>query len=81
VDLVTDLVRWHVTLNSGAVLTVWADGYSVTDEGHVFGVLAEVPVHEQVRYTVMGRTPTNPDRVAIALAVIPTDLVAEVRSG
>ncbi len=78
--IVNELTRWRMTLSNGTVLSLWAEQLLVSEEVYEFGVLADVPVEEQGRFRVTARTPVNPGREAIALSVIPRDLVTEIRS-
>lgn len=78
--LINSLDRWQVTLSTGAVVEVWADAYSEEDAGYVFVVLADVDPEEQARLFLQGRTPSDPRRVVVAVAVFPTDQVTKVRS-
>jgi len=78
--LITSLDRWRVTLQTGAEIEVWADGYTEEGGRHVFGVLADVDPDEHDRLAIGGKTPSDPRRVIVTLAVIPSDQIATVRS-
>jgi hypothetical protein len=80
IELITDLDKWQVTLRTGAVIEVWADGYQEIGAHYVFGVLATTtdPPHDGMLIT--GRTPSDPSRVVIALSRIPIDAVADLHT-
>lgn len=80
-QLVTRLTRWQIALRSGGVIEVWADGYSTVDGDYVFGVLADAPQEEREDLRISGTTPTSPDRVIVALAIVPTTEVESIRGG
>jgi len=80
VEVVGGLTRWLVTLRSGAVIELWADGYHEVDGQHVFGVLADVPVEDQQGLRISGSAPTDPRRVIVTLSSIPSAEVDKVRS-
>jgi hypothetical protein len=80
VELITELDRWQITLHTGQIIDVWADGYQELDGQYVFGVLATSPEPPHASILVTGRTPTDPSRVIIALARIPIDTVAELHT-
>jgi hypothetical protein len=79
VQTLTELTPWRVTLTTGAVVQVWADGYQILDEVYSFGVLV-LADGEPETVLVTNRSPGNPSRFIIALAQFPVDLVAEIES-
>ena len=72
--------RWEVTPNDGSVVEVWADGFQELDGVYSFGVLVAAEGEEGSTLLVTNRTPSNPDRLVIALAQFPVSAVAEIRS-
>ena len=58
-------------------MSVWADSYSRYDQALVFGVLADVEPEDQIGLDITGRTPTNPRRVIVTVARIPTAALAD----
>jgi len=81
VRLVTDISPWKVTLKDGTVVEVWAAGYQELDGIYSFGVLVDAEDGDDSDVLVTNRTPSNPDRLVIALAHFPVSAVAEIRSG
>jgi len=78
---ITEISRWDVTLTDGSVIEVWADGYQEIDGVYSFGVLVDTEAEEVGSgLLVTNRTPSNPDRLVIALAQFPVSAVAEIRS-
>ncbi len=77
---VTEITRWYVTLNDGTTVEVWADGYQELDGLYSFGVLVDAEGEVGSEVLVTNRTPSNPDRLVIALAQFPVSAVAEIRS-
>ncbi len=69
-------LAWHVTLQSGALIVLWADAYATEENAYVFSVLVRATATEQVELDVTARTPADPARVAVTVARIPR---AEVR--
>jgi hypothetical protein len=79
-EFITGLAGWEITLLDGVVIRVWASAYSVEDGNHVFSALLRVPVDDQDRVEVRAHTPTDPERVDVALISIPSDRVVNVLS-
>ena len=77
---VTEITRWNVTLNDGTVVVVWADGYQELDGLYSFGVLVDGEGEVGDEVLVTNRTPSNPDRLVIALAQFPVSAVAQIGS-
>ncbi|GAA1846871.1 hypothetical protein [Asanoa iriomotensis] len=73
--------RWVVELHSGEIIELAADGYSRTDGDLLFSILVDATVAEQADVRVIGRTPTDPERVIILVARIPERAVAEIHGG
>ena len=79
---VTRIDRWHVKLQAGNTVEVWADGYQELDGDYVFGVLVDAEEASDIdSLDIAGRTPSNPLRVIVALARFRIDDVAEITSG
>ena len=78
---VTELAYWEVTLIDGQTVEVWADGYQEVDGAFIFGVLADVDEDQQNDLLILGRTPTNPERVIVGLSKFPQHAVAKIRGG
>ena len=78
--LANHLARWAVTTTDGTVITVWADSYSEDGGEIVFAALADASAQEQEELDVVGRTPSNPARVVVALARFPATAVVTVWS-
>jgi hypothetical protein len=77
---ITEISRWEVTLSEGSVVEVWADGYQEIDGVYSFGVLVDAEGEVGSGVLVTNRTPSDPDRLVIALAQFPVSAVAEIRS-
>ena len=75
--------QWRVTLKSGKVLGLIADAYGEVNGHYVFEVLVSAPEEEQAldRVIVTATTPSDPERVMIAVAAIPVDEVQDVSTG
>ncbi|MCW2786959.1 MAG: hypothetical protein JWP74_3476 [Marmoricola sp.] len=76
--------RWDVVLNDGSVVSVWADsaeGLAGEDDllDHRFCKLLDVPFEHQHHFEIVGRTPINPERIIVTVAVFPRTSVREVR--
>ena len=76
----TEPSAWLVTLASGAVVEVWADGYTEMDGYFVFTALVDAEREPRESTLVMGRTPTNAQRLDVALARFPVAEVSQIRS-
>ena len=74
----TEIDRWRVTLLDGSVVEVWADGYQEIDAVYSFGVLVDAEGEIGTGVLVTNLTPSDPDRVVIALAQFPVSAVAEI---
>jgi len=79
-EFVTDLSPWDITLQDGGIVRVWATAYCEESGDHVFSALARMPVEDQKHVQVLAHTPVDPEQVDVALARIPSDMVAKVRS-
>ncbi|MFD8594992.1 hypothetical protein ACFV1L_08320 [Kitasatospora sp. NPDC059646] len=64
-------LAWHVTLQSGALIELWADAYTTDEGAYVFSALVRATEAEQAELDVTARTPADPSRVAIAVARVP----------
>jgi hypothetical protein len=73
--------QWLVTLRSGAVVELAADGYTEQDGHALFSVLANATADEQRQVRVLGRSPAVPSRVNVLVAKIPSSEVAGIASG
>ncbi|MFJ4592872.1 MULTISPECIES: hypothetical protein [unclassified Kitasatospora] len=71
---------WHLTLDGGAVVELWADGYGVEGGAYVFSVLARATVAEQGQVDVVARTPADPTRVGVTVARVPVAAVWDVHT-
>ncbi|HEY2353439.1 MAG TPA: hypothetical protein VGH79_00890 [Gaiellaceae bacterium] len=78
----TEPSAWRVTLTSGSVVEVWADGVQELDEHVVFSSLVDVERRPEdwVGILIMGETPTNPLRFLAAVARFPRHEVADFSS-
>jgi hypothetical protein len=72
--------RWRVTLQSGAVLDLAADAYSVADGFYLFDVLVDADEDEQAEMVVTWRVFKKPITVGVLVAKIPADEVASVET-
>jgi hypothetical protein len=77
---ITEISRWEVTLSEGSVIEVWADGYQEIDGVYSFGVLVDAEGEVGSGVLVTNWTPSDADRLVIALAQFPVSAVAEIRS-
>jgi hypothetical protein len=77
---VTRPTYWRVTLRSGAVILVLADGYSEEQGSHRFSILVDTSDDEQKGLLIDGVTPANASRVIVRIVDIPSTEVAEVGS-
>ncbi len=80
VELINELSGWNLTLRDGESIEIWADSYEEQGGSYVFGVLANVAEDARSRLDISASTPSDPDRVVVTLARIPTDLVEVIRS-
>ena len=78
---VTELTCWEVTLVDRQTVEVWADSYQELDGAYVFAVLADVNEDQQKDLLILGRTPSNSERVIVGLSRFPREAVAKIRSG
>jgi hypothetical protein len=74
------LPLWHVTLQGGALVSVWADSYSEEDRDYVFSALVDASQDEQgyPDIEITNRTPSNPDRVVVTVARFPRSAVQSI---
>jgi len=77
--------QWTVELHDGSLVQVWADsaeGIAGPDvvRDYRFCDLLDVPIEDQGLFDVRGRTPSNPERVIVTVAVFPRSAVRAVRS-
>lgn len=75
--------RWTLTLQDGSVVMIWADsaeGMAGPEDtrDYTFATLMDVDVDDQADFEILGRTPTNPRRVLVAVARIPRSAVRSV---
>ena len=68
---------WTVTLIDGGTLRIFADSVERTDETLGFDALVDASEQEQAAFEVVNRTPSNPRRVVIRLAEVPTASVRD----
>lgn len=73
--------RWEVELTSGTVVVIWADAYQERDDSFVFEVLVDVDGAVPEFVQVTARTPSNPKRVAVAVASFPARDVDDISGG
>ncbi|MDH6706846.1 hypothetical protein P3T27_003573 [Kitasatospora sp. MAA19] len=71
---------WHVALDGGVLIELWADGYGVEDGAYLFSVLARATQEEQRQVDVVARTPADPQRVGVAVARFPAAAVRDVHT-
>jgi hypothetical protein len=71
---------WHVTLQSGALIELWADAYATEQEAYVFSTLVRATAAEQAELDVTARTPADPSRIGIAVARIRLDEVRDLHT-
>lgn len=71
---------WHVTLRCGTVVELWADGYSIEAGTYVFSLLVRASPEDQAELDVTARTPSDPDRVGVAVARISLAAVQELHT-
>jgi hypothetical protein len=64
---------WTVELIDGTVVEVWADGFSRDGEHYTFSSLFDLENGEELPADalVVGEAPSNPARVAVAVARFP----------
>jgi hypothetical protein len=68
--------RWTVELVDGTVVEVWADGYSREGEHWTFSSLFDLDGEElPAEALVIGETPSNLERVLVAVARFPKTAV------
>lgn len=67
-------------LTGGGLVHVWADGYSIDGGCYVFDVLATASLEYQAGVAVTAKTPTDPERVCVAVARIPASAVEELHT-
>jgi hypothetical protein len=72
--------QWLVTLHSGAVIELAADGYTEHDGHALFSVLADVTPDEQREVRVLDWPPAAPF-VTVLVAKIPMTEVAKIVGG
>jgi hypothetical protein len=72
--------QWLITLRSGAVIELAADGYTEQDGQALFSVLADATPDEQKQLHVLDWPPSAP-LVVILVARIPMTEVAEIEGG
>jgi hypothetical protein len=76
--VVHGLEEWRVTLRDGSVLRFWADSCSVQGDEHVLQLLVDASPAERAGLDIVGMSQRDPARVFVALARIPSSLVASV---
>jgi hypothetical protein len=76
----TEPSAWRVTLKSGSVIDVWADGFQELDGYVVFTALVDVERAPEDSILIMGKTPSNPLRLDVAVARFPENDVSDVSS-
>lgn len=81
----TELSLWHVLLCDGSRVEIWADSVDgLTDpnekDDYVFGMLVDASPEEQASMEVVSRTPSNHERVVVAVARFPRGSVTSVTS-
>lgn len=75
--------HWIVELRDGSLVHVWADsleGIAGPDDlrDYRFCDLLDVPVKDQQQFDVRGRTPSNPDRILVTVALFPRSAVRAI---
>jgi hypothetical protein len=72
--------RWSVTLTSGAVVELTADGYTETDDHAIFTVLVSVTSDEQLPVRITGHLPVKPPLSWLMVAKIPLSEIVGISS-
>ncbi|MBV1851786.1 hypothetical protein KUA19_16705 [Catellatospora sp. NEAU-YM18] len=72
--------RWVVTLRSGAVIDLAADGYTDVDGNLIFTILVDASLEEQAEMVITWRVPSNPTTVGVLVARIPAADVVGVET-
>jgi hypothetical protein len=72
--------QWLVTLRSGAVIELAADGYSEHDGHALFSVLSDATPDEQQEVRLVDCLPVSP-LVTVLIAKIPMSEVATIEGG
>lgn len=72
--------QWRITLKSGQTLGLLADSYEEEGEHYVFNVLVNASEEEQSddHLVITARTPSNSERVLVAVAMIPVSEVEKI---
>lgn len=73
-------VSWQVFMRGGEVVDVWAHAYSTEGEHYVFEVLTDTRGALPDSALVTARTPSNPERLALAVARFPVAAVRDIGS-
>lgn len=74
--------QWRIELKNGSTMGIWAMSYGETDGHYHFKILVDASEQEQAddELVIVGRTPTNPERILITTARIPVSAVKEIHS-
>ncbi|WP_412751475.1 hypothetical protein [Krasilnikovia sp. M28-CT-15] len=72
--------QWHVTLKSGGVMLLAADGFTEADGFAIFSLLAHVSLAERQEVHVLGSS-LNGATVNFLVAKIPLADVAKIEGG
>ncbi|MFI5527738.1 hypothetical protein ACIA8O_04185 [Kitasatospora sp. NPDC051853] len=62
------------------MIELWADAYAMEKDAYVFSILLRAAAAEQAEFEVTARTPTDPDRIAIAVARLPRREVRQLHT-
>jgi hypothetical protein len=76
----TEPSAWRITLASGSVVEVWADGFENEDGYVVFTSLVDADRPPETSTLVVNRTPSNPLRLDVAVARFRSSDVSDVSS-
>jgi hypothetical protein len=67
-------------MRSGEMIDVWAHAFATEDGHHVFEVLTDTRGVLPDSAVVTARTPSNPERLALAVARFPVTAVEDIES-
>ncbi|MFE3444436.1 hypothetical protein ACFXNW_15515 [Nocardia sp. NPDC059180] len=73
--------RWIVTLKSGSIIELWADGYSEESDHYVFSTLVRASHEEQLHVEVESRDRVTGEKVVMVVARVPAVEVASLYGG
>jgi hypothetical protein len=75
--------HWRVRLLDGSEVQVWAhsvEGLAGDEDtrDYKFENLMDIAVEEQGEFDIGGRTPSNPERVLVTVAIFPRSAVKDI---